>query len=308
MAVSGSKNFTITRTEILGAALRKVGEFDSGSPIPPEDYTDAALALNLMVKEWAARGVDVPWRETITLFLQPNTQSYAIGLSGAHATTSYLDTTLATDEASSSTSLGLTSTAGMSLNDHIGVKLDDGTIHWSTITNVGGTTIASGLASAASAGNAVYAYTTKANRPQKILFAYRRDAYGQDSEITLIGEGQYRGLSNKGAAGPVNQVYYQPTLTNGTLFVWPANAYGVDKLILIAQPLVDDFDESGNNPHFPIEWANAIIWNLACELAPEYGVAVKERIALRAEAGEKLETLLNYDVENASVVFGREWR
>jgi len=306
MAVSGSKNFTITRTDIIGAALRKVGAFDSGDAIDASDSEDAALALNLMIKEWSARGIDVPWRETVTLFLQPDTQSYTIGPSGDHATSSYRETTLSAAAASGATTLTLTSTSGLTAADYIGIKLDSGSIHWTTIVNASTTSITSGLASAASSGNAVYSYTTKANRPQKVVFAHRRDSDSHDTEVTIIGEVAYRSLSTKGADGPVNQCYYQPTLTNGTLFVWPANANGVDKLILICQPLVDDFDAASNNPQFPIEWGNAIVWNLAVELAPEYGLSVRERIALKAEAREKLETVLDYDVENASVVFGRE--
>jgi hypothetical protein len=267
---------------------------------------DAALALNLMVKEWSARTIDLPWREEVTVFLQPDTQSYLLGASGDHTATSYDSTTLSAAAASGATTLTLTSTSGMANADNIGIKLDDGTIHWTTITNVAGTTIATGLASAASEGNKVYAYTTKAYRPQRILYAYRRDDDDRDTEVTMIGEMAYQGLSDKGSSGPVNQIFYRPALTNGKLFVWPTS--GVDRLVLLVQNLVDDFDAAGNNPQFPIEWGNAIIWNLASELAPEYGVNLKERQLLKFEAAEKLQTLLDYDIENASVIFSRDCR
>lgn len=305
MAVSGSKNFAVTRTDVINAAMRKTGFYDAGDPPSADESADAVLALNVMIKEWSAKGIDVPWRETVTLFLQPDTQSYQIGPSGDHATALYRETTLSADAAASATTISLLSTSGMTNADYIGIKLDSGSIHWTTIASVAGTTIASGLASAASSGNAVYSYTTKAIRPQRIIYAYRRSDSNQDTPVDLIGDVAYRGLSNKGAAGVVNQCFYQPTMVNGTLFVWPVGP-GVDKLILICQPLVDDFDAASNNPQFPIEWANAIIWNLAVELAPEYALSLKERMLLKAEAKEKLETVLDYDVENASVIFGRE--
>lgn len=303
MAVSGSKNFTLTRDDIINAALRKAGAFDSGETTDSSDTQDAALALNLIIKEWSAQGIDVPWRETVTLFLQPATQSYAIGPTGSNATTSYVETTLLADALSGATTLSLTSIVGLTDADYIGIKLDDRTIHWTTIAASAVTTITDGLASAASAGNVVYAYTTKANRPQRVVYAHRRDASDNDTEVTLIGEADYRGLSNKGSSGPVNQIYYQPTLTNGTLYVWPTG--GVDKLILICQPLADDFDTASNNPQFPIEWANALVWTLASELGPEYGISRDEQIKLDRTAATKLETLLDYDVENASVIFSR---
>lgn len=306
MAVSGSKNFTVTRTDIVDSAMRKTGVYDPGEEASPEESADAVLALNVMIKEWSVLGIDVPWRETVTLFLQPGTQSYAIGPTGDHATTSYVETTLAASALAAATTISLTSTAGLTAADYIGIKLDSGAIHWTTVVVAATTSIAIGLASAASAGNSVYAYTTKANRPQKIIYAHRRDSSDQDTPVDLIGDSAYRGLSDKGSGGPVNQCFYQPTLNNGTLFVWPANTGGPDKLLLICQPLVDDFDAAGNNPQFPIEWAGALIYGLASELAPEYGLPLKERNDLRNRAGLKLEALLNYDVENASVIFGLE--
>lgn len=306
MPSSGSKDFSVTRTSIIEAALRKTGQYDVGEPMSPEELADAAFALNVFVKGLAARDIDLPWRSTITLFLQPAQQSYRIGPSGDEATASYRETTLSTDEATNSTSLGLTSTTGMTNNDRIGVKLDDGTIHWTTISNVGAGTIAAGLASAASAGNAVYSYTSKTTRPRKLIFAHRRDPQDYDTPVDLIGEIAYRSLSQKGQQAPTNQVYYSPTLTNGTLYVWPANDGSVDKLVLIGQLYPDDFDAASNEPEFPIEWTNVLIYGTAAELGPEYGLAATDKAYLESKAEYWLNILLDHDVENASVIFGRE--
>lgn len=300
MAVSGSKTFTITRTDIVNAAMRKIGAYDSGDAPSPEESADAILALNVMIKEWSARGIDVPWRESVTLFVQSGTQAYSIGPSGDHATAAYVETTLAADAVASDSTLTLTSTTGIAADDYIGIKLDDGSIHWTTVVDLS-TTIGTGLASDASSGNAVYAYTTKANRPQKVVYANTRER-NQDTPVELIGDVSYRGLSDKTSSGRINQAFYQPTFVNGTLFVWPTG--GPDKLMLICQPLADTFLTASNNPQFPIEWGNALIFNLAADLSPEYGISLKERQLLRIEAREKLETVLDYDVENTSVTFG----
>jgi hypothetical protein len=34
---------------------------------------------------------------------------------------------------------------------------------------------------------------------------------------------------------------------------------------------VQDFDAAANNSDFPQEWLRCLIWNLALEVAPEYG-------------------------------------
>jgi len=304
MATSGSKNFSVTRSDITNAALRKLGVYDQGEAPLSSDTQNASLALNLMIKEWAAQGRDTWLRQEVTLFLQPDTQSYSLGTT--HATTSFSETTLSADHTASATSISLTSSSGMTAADNIGIKLDDDSIHWTTISTVDSSTavtIASGLASAASSGNKVYAYTTKAGRPQKILFAYRRDTSGLDTEVTIIGENEYRRQSNKASSGPPVQIYYNPTLTTGTLYVWPVDGGSTwDKLIFIGQYLPDDFDSSADNPEFPIEWGNALVWNLAAEMASEYGLSEAEQARIWSIAQAKLRDVLFYDVENASMI------
>lgn len=308
MSTSGSKNYTVNRTDLIESALRKLGAYDAGETIPSDESADANMALNLMIKSWVTKGLDVPWRETLTLFLQPDTRSYRIGPTGDECTESFVETTLSAAAASSATTITLTSTTGITAADRIGIKLDDGTIHWTTVVVAATTSITTGLASAAASGNAVYAYTTKCNRPVKLVYAHTRDSSGIDNEAELIGESAYRMLSNKGSGGRPNQAYYQPTIDNGTLFVWPANSGGVDKLVLIAQPLVDDFDAASDNLDFPIEWARAIIFGLADDLGPEYGILPKFQDRLERKAARLLEDLLDHDVENASLIIGAEQR
>jgi hypothetical protein len=263
-----------------------------------------------MVKEWVARGIDIWLRDEITLFLQPNTQSYALGTT--HATRSYAETTLSAAEAISSTVMNVTSSSGMTAGDNIGIKLTDNTIHWTTIVSVDSTTqvtITTGLASAAASGKKVYAYTTKAERPIKILSAFRSDKNGIDNQIDIIGEDDYRQQANKTSDGPPVELWYQPTLTTGTLYVWPDNGgANWDKISMSAQYYPDDFDTAANNPQFPIEWGNALVWGLAAELCSEYGLPEKEQGRIWQVAEHKLNELLAFDVENASVEFGLEYQ
>jgi hypothetical protein len=161
----------------------------------------------------------------------------------------------------------------MTAADNIGLKLDDNSIHWTTISSVDSATTltaAAGPATAAANGNRVYAYTTKAERPTKIVSAFRRDKNDYDTEITIIGENEYFLQSDKGSTGPPVEVWYQPTMTTG------------------------------------IEWGNALVWNLAAELGSEYGLPEREQGRLWQIAEFKLNELLDYDVENASVEFALE--
>ena len=310
MAVSGSKNYSITRSNIIEAALRKIGEYDVGETVPGDETAAASLSLNLMVKEWVARGIGIWLRDEITLFLQPDQQSYSLGT--ANATASYNETTLSAAEASGQTVLSVTSSTGMTAADIVGIKMDDNTIHWTTIVSVDSSiqiTITDATDDDAASGNKVYAYTTTAGRPQKILSAYRRDVNAFDSEVTMIGESDYRSQSNKAANGPPVEAWYQPTLTAGTLYVWPVDGgANWDKLVMSCEFLPDDFDSASDNPEFPIEFGNALVWGLAAELCSEYGIPEREQGRLWTIAENKLEILLDYDSENAPVEFALDVR
>ena len=303
MATSGSKNYSITRANIIESALRKLGVFDQGESVPGSETDAADIALNLMVKEWVGRGIDIWLRDEITLFLQPDQQSYSLGT--ANATTSYVETTLSAAEASGQTVLSVTSSTGMTAADIVGIKMDDDTIHWSTIATVDSSiqiTIDGATDDDAASGNKVYAYTTTAGRPTKIVSAYRRDVNAIDTTVEMIGEAEYRGQSNKAASGPPVEAWYQPTLTTGALYVWPVDGGSSwDKLVLSAQFYPDDFDSASDNPEFPIEWGGTIIAGLAAELASEYGLPMKDIQYYEAKAAFKLNELLDYDVENADV-------
>ena len=67
--------------------------------------------------------------------------------------------------------------------------------------------------------------------------------------------------------------------------------------------LSDDLDSTADEPEFPIEWGNALIFQLAHDICGEYGVTEARQARLYLIAQKKLNDLLDYDQENASVVF-----
>jgi len=312
MAVSGSKNFSVTASEIIEEALLNLGIFDQGETISGEDTKTATRRLNLMIKEWVADpGVDIFLRTESILFLQPDTQFYSL-------TTDEItdeikgETTLSSAEAKSQTVISVTSSTGMTASDRVGIKMDDDTIHWTTIVSVDSSTqitITTATDDAAAKGNKVYAYTTKSDKPNKILYAFRRDINDFDTEVTIIGENEYRRQSNKRSDGPPVEIWFNPQGNQATakLWVWPDNGgSNWDKLVLIGQVYPDDFDAGANNPDFPIEWGLPMLWSLSAELSGQYGLTEKEQSRLWSIANYKKENVAAYDVENASVIFALE--
>jgi len=296
---SGVKAFSMTANDIIAAALKKAGVYQAGEPAQPDEIADGKTSLNLMLKSWPVKGVDIQWRQRITVFLSKGTQSYLLGDAGDHATATYFETTLAADADSGATALALTSTTGITSGDFIGIRLNDNTIHWTT-TNSTGSVIGAGLVSAANSGNAVYTYTTRAHKPLKVIYAMRRDG-DRDIDLTQIGDGEYQRLSLKGATGPVNQISYQRQQANGLLRVWPTDG---GKLVLIVQNEPDTIIGLSDTPDCSSEWYEPMIYGLAVRIAPDYGLlSAKDFAMLRADAAMMFEDALNFDVENASVTF-----
>jgi len=305
MSTSGSVNFTINRNDIIRLALEEVGAVNPEESLNAADVSSCSTRLNLMLKAWMAQGVHLWALKEATLFMEVGTASYSLGATGTHCTNTYVHTTLSTDEATSSTSLGITSYTGMSASDNIGIVLDDGTIHWTTISGAPGltTTIATGLASAASSGNVVFAYTSKINRPQRILSAYRRSIDNTDTPLQIISREEYASLSSKLVQGTPVQLFYDPQLTNGVLYVWSAPSLATSVIRFWYERVLEDFDASTDNPDFPIEWGEALYYGLADRIAKTYGLSLPERAALKAEAAAKLEAAIGYDSEDVPTFF-----
>lgn len=81
MTTSGSTNYTVTRDDIIKRALRIIGAIGQGETPSTDAYTEAAVALNQIVKEWNADGMQLWKRATTTgITLTSGTASYTIGV------------------------------------------------------------------------------------------------------------------------------------------------------------------------------------------------------------------------------------
>ena len=309
MATSGSVDFNRTRDQIIEGAMRLVEAIASGETPAADETADAADALNQMVKAWQAQGIHLWTMTEGTLFLTKGTAKYTLGPSGDHATTSYAETTLSAAASNTDTTLTVTSITGMTASDNIGIVKDDGTFHWTTISGSpsGSTvTLATAIDGAAASGNTLYTYTSKIDRPLKIIDARREDSNQQEIPFSdILTRDEYFDLPDKTTTGLSHQGYYDPQLTNGVLYLWPAPS-SIDDIInfTFTRPL-EDFDAATDNPDFPQEWISALKFNLAVEIAPEYGVTIEKQLNLKGMAKDKLDQVLGFDTE-VSVYFAPE--
>lgn len=304
MATSGSISYNENMAQIIGDAYALINVFQPDEPIPNSDYQYAVRQLNRMVKHWQTQDIHIWTKSEATLFLTLNQGEYTFP--GARATESYVETELSADEASGQTTLSVTSSSGMTVNDQIGILLDSGALFWSTISaipNSTSVTIASALTGDAASGNVVYSYTTAINRPLRILSGRRNSDNEQDTPLFYYAYQDYQNLPNKTTAqGPTTTISYKPLRVTGILYLWPVPTDLTDKIKFTYIRALEDMEAALNEPDFPTEWLMPISMQLAVLLSHRVGRRANiDR--LKMEADLALEAVKSYDNEPASLYF-----
>ena len=304
MATSGSVDFSVNRNEIIESAFRVLGVLGQGRSITAKETSDGAEALNMMIKSWQARDVGLWLHQRCTLFIEKDVYEYNLGSSAsdANCTASFVQSTLSADEASSATVLDITSTTGMSASDNIGVILDDETIHWDTIASVDSSTqvtVDTGLAGAASSGNRVYAYTTKINRPLRVIEARHKGAGASGTEIPLdlLSRDRYMNLSDKTSSGKTTQAFFDPQTGSSVLSLWPVPENSDETIKLTIQTPIQDFDASTDEADYPQEWFNALKFGLAAYMGHEYNINLNKLNSIIQMASVEFSAVSGFDEE-----------
>jgi hypothetical protein len=265
----------------------------------------------MMIKNWQAEGIGLWKNTTASLFQSYEGFSYSIGPTGDHCSPDAYKTEIATVALSGASSIVVDSDDNISDGDYIGVELDDDTVQWTTVNGSPSSdtvTLTASLTDDTSVDNHVYNYTNKLQRPKEIVEARRVDPDGFEIPLTIISRDEYTRLSNKDSLGTVSQIYYDPQLTNGKMYVWPACSDVKHYIKFTARIPIEDFDSAYNDPDFPQEWFLPLSWNLAVLVSPKFGRGVDQAFLIRAEK-LKLEAR-GFDMEDTSafIRIGSKWR
>lgn len=300
MTVSNVHTFTLNRNQIIREALELTGQIDINSPTPVEILESCALTLNLYAKSWQAKGLCLHTYKPATLFLAKDQQSYLLGPTGDNVTESYVETTLSTDVAAAGTVLAVGSETGILVGDKVGVVLDDGTLHWDVAASLAPLTLVTGLASEASSGNAVYAYTTKIIRPNKISDV-RTERGGEERPLTTVSISEYKAFPSKGSSSSLTQYAFDPQLDNDCMYVWPVASDVTEKVLFQFQKPVDDFTTDEDTATMPVNWLHCFVTGLAYHISPKLALPLADQAALKARY-EDLSNDLD-DFEETSMFF-----
>lgn len=254
MATSGSTDYTVTRDQIIKRCLRILGVVEQGQDPTAAQTSEAARALNDLVKSWQKDETNL-WAMDWRTYVPPVS-----------------DTILGTDGTNyrcirSHTSA--TSNRPVTGNDWSTFWYDD-----------------------ASAANTTWADATAFNSAGDmdvsddvlgIHVCYQRDN-GVDNECTLIGRDSYMEISTKYLESElIDKVMFDVKLTPKVYF-YPQPDEPENVFHYLAILKLEDFDNSTDNPYFPAHFYNALTWNLAAQLSSEYSLAIQERNYIDSKA------------------------
>ena len=245
MAISGSANFNLDVAEIMEEAYERCGlEIRTGY-----DAATARRSLNLMLADWANRGINL-W--TVRQVTQTVAQ-----LSSTSAIDAYpVGTITATVGASGSLSVGETITgASSSVTAKIITKPSGSTV---TVTVPSGVFTAGETIAGASSLDDVQ------NTIDILDVVVRRS--GADLGMIRMGRSDYLALPDKDQQGRPIQFFVDRQITP-TVTIWPAPENSTDQLIYYRLLRMDDTDTSTNTAEVPFRFLPSLVSGLAYSIA-----------------------------------------
>lgn len=125
-----------------------------------------------------------------------------------------------------------------------------------------------------------------ATRPEHIWRAYIEDDGGLSHFLRVLDERAYMQIRIKGVAGPPSALWYNPTVPNGTLKLYPIPNTGD----VLTYSHVAPFTEPaliGDTVTIPRNYDAPVMWNLALWLSGVYGIPPPPVVVAMAEKGKR---------------------
>jgi hypothetical protein len=244
-----SSTYTVSRDQIISLALRKLGVLEIGDVPDAETINNAAMSLNLLIKQLSTEGLKLWKNSELIIPLITNQTTYILG--GSTSALMY-----------------------DSLNPTVAIT----------------------------------------DRPLKVIQGFYRNITVTpyiDIPVMVVSKQEYNVLGSKFSTGTANTIFYDTKKLNGVLYVYltpDVNASTNMELHIVAQLPLNDLSSALDIPDFPNEWMNCLVWNLADQLALEYGVPMNSRQEIGMRAGTYKTLLTDWDVEASSTFFAPDFR
>lgn len=232
MATSGTTTWSLQRDSVINAALRKLAVLSGGSVPQTYETTNAAEALNAMIKAFHADGMPLWAIKNYTFTVTSGTAAY----------------------------------------------------------NIGNT------------------QTINTPMPLKVIQAFRGDGSTYSNVPMNVYNGyDYNLLPLLTSSGTPVNLYYHPYSNYGTINLWPKPDNSITQVTIRYQRPFEDMNTATDDFDFPPYWMEALIYNLADRLAPEYGLPLQDRQLLKGEAKAHKDDALSFGTEEGSMFLQPDW-
>lgn len=308
--------YNLTLNEIVNLAFTELTIIAPGETVEGDDFDLAVKHLNMMFNMWQTPsfGLHLWLYDEVTLFLEPGKQYYNLGGPDSdRVSTNIRRTYLSGDANVLDTIIGLNSTSEMTVGDNIGITLNNGTIQWTTITQIVNdiVTIADELNDYALQDNAVFVYTDDIGKVFEVdnMRLLNTDGSSATCLMTKLSRREFFRILNPSMGSSPIQYFVDRRKDTCRLWLSGIGDTDINKFLqFTAKRPLSAITSPGANVDFPEEWIGPIVWNLALSLASTYEKEFKVSSpnlisSISAKAMMGLDALRDYDVEDTSVVF-----
>lgn len=193
-----------------------------------------------------------------------------------------------------------------STGEQLGFRVDATLREWNVVTRVGPgpntVQLLNVTQNPSVAGQTVFVFKDLPQRPLKLRNYRSKDALFDDEiPVNTWSRAQYMKQTIKSSKGLPTQAYFNPTLDDSELYVWQT-ASDVNQLLLFtANEPLQVMTENIDSPDFPDGAVNFLVWALASEIGPEFGVPDNRQATLDAKAAVLEKDFLDTDEEQGSL-------
>lgn len=310
---------SITPTGLVDAAMRKLGAVQADESPTTDEVTDGVQAANLLIDTWSTQGLTIPTNVREVFPVSSGQTVLTIGSGAA------LDTVRPTDISAASILLNAPSAKSCTITSASGVATVTCTSHgYST----GMAIMILGAAQAAYNGLQIITVTSANAFTYPVVGSpttpatgtiTARDTTGDNSTDEMyLSRWTYSGYiaeAVKGTTSPYpTNFYYEKTYDTqwGRIFLWPSPNQANVMVFYMPRPLAELSTTALTTAvYMPPGCIRALIYNLAIELAPEFGVNVQTIPTVVQLARESLAEWKRYNdpltvmsTGDAGVLFG----
>jgi len=141
-------------------------------------------------------------------------------------------------------------------------------------------------------------------RPTRIYAPTRREiSTGYEVPLRQISRSEWSEIVNKTSSGPPVQVYYDPQISSGKLYVWPVPTGATYQVACSVDRIIEDAGTDENTLDVPPEWIETVKFNLALRIGLEYGLPSGDMDRLERNATAMAAKMFSSNTDNSPVFF-----